>query len=129
ILTVSDAQNHTAQIKLVGDYTHSTFNLSSDGSGGTLVIDPPVDQFNFSLAEASTPPPTPIHAAAVAGDAFMFGGIAIAGPVQPMISTDHAQDRVSLTADHIGVNFDQAPHIEITSHVGLTDLHAFLLHA
>ncbi|MET4024423.1 hypothetical protein, partial [Bradyrhizobium sp. S3.2.12] len=31
-----------------GDYTHSTFNLSSDGNGGTLVIDPPADGFNFS---------------------------------------------------------------------------------
>ncbi|WP_271573196.1 hypothetical protein, partial [Bradyrhizobium sp. CCBAU 11361] len=45
VLTVSDAQNHIAQITLAGDYTHSTFNLSSDGNGGTLVIDPPVDGF------------------------------------------------------------------------------------
>ena len=50
VLTVSDAQNHTAHITLAGDYTHSTFNLSSDGNGGTLVIDPPVDGFNFSAA-------------------------------------------------------------------------------
>jgi 20S proteasome alpha/beta subunit len=43
-LTVSDAQNHTANIALAGNYTGSTFTLSSDGSGGTTVIDPPVKQ-------------------------------------------------------------------------------------
>jgi VCBS repeat-containing protein len=43
-LTVSDAQNHTANIALVGDYTSSTFTLSSDGGNGTTVIDPPVKQ-------------------------------------------------------------------------------------
>jgi VCBS repeat-containing protein len=43
-LTVSDGQNHTAHIALAGDYTDSTFSLSSDGSGGTAVIDPPLNQ-------------------------------------------------------------------------------------
>ncbi|WP_409192972.1 Ig-like domain-containing protein [Bradyrhizobium sp. RDM4] len=132
ILTVADAQNHAAQIKLVGDYTHSTFNLSSDGSAGTLVIDPPVDQFNFSFSRASTPPATPIHAAGVAGDAFLLAGTAAAGPAEPLISTDHARDRAPLIANHIGVNFDHAleqgaPHIEITSHIDPTDLHGYLL--
>jgi hypothetical protein len=51
VLTVSDAQNHWAHITLVGDYTHSTFNLSGDGSGGTMVIDPP-DGFDFSSVQA-----------------------------------------------------------------------------
>ena len=40
-LTFRDAQHDTAQISLVGDYENSTFTLSNDGSGGTLVIDPP----------------------------------------------------------------------------------------
>ncbi len=44
ILTISDAQNHTANISLAGDYVGSTFSLSSDGNGGTLVIDPPAKQ-------------------------------------------------------------------------------------
>jgi VCBS repeat-containing protein len=44
MLTVSDAQHHTANIELAGNYTGSTFSLSSDGSGGTIVIDPPVKQ-------------------------------------------------------------------------------------
>ncbi|MGY8662688.1 Ig-like domain-containing protein [Bradyrhizobium sp. UFLA05-109] len=130
VLIVSDTQNHTAQIKLVGDYTHSTFNLSNDGSGGTLVIDPPVDQFNFYFAKASMPPLTPIHAAAVIGDAFNFAGTAVAGPAQSLIAADHAQDQGLPTAP----NFDRAleqgtAHIELTSHIDLIDLHGFLLHA
>ncbi|MGB7099584.1 MAG: hypothetical protein WBD95_12580 [Xanthobacteraceae bacterium] len=40
-LTISDAQHDTAQITLVGNYENSTFTVSNDGSGGTLVIDPP----------------------------------------------------------------------------------------
>ncbi len=40
MLTVSDAQHHTANVELAGNYTGSTFSLSSDGSGGTIVIDP-----------------------------------------------------------------------------------------
>jgi len=43
-LTVSDAENHTAHIALAGDYTSSTFSLSNDGSGGTVVIDPAAKQ-------------------------------------------------------------------------------------
>jgi hypothetical protein len=43
-LTVSDAESHTAHIALSGDYTTSTFSLSSDGSGGTDVIDPAAKQ-------------------------------------------------------------------------------------
>jgi autotransporter passenger strand-loop-strand repeat protein len=41
-LTVSDTLGDTAQISLVGNYLSSTFTLSSDGKGGTLVIDPPL---------------------------------------------------------------------------------------
>jgi hypothetical protein len=134
VLTVVDAQNHAAHISLVGDYTHSTFNLSSDGSGGTLVIDPPIDQFNFSFAKPSTPPPeTPIHAATVAGDAFIFAETAAAGLAQVPISFDHAQDPTLLSANHIQSSFDHvlelgAPHLEVVSHVDSTDFHGFLLH-
>jgi hypothetical protein len=43
-LTVSDAQHDTASISLAGDYLNSTFSFSSDGNGGTLVVDPPMTQ-------------------------------------------------------------------------------------
>jgi hypothetical protein len=39
VLTITDG-THTAKINLKGDYTTSTFVASSDGHGGTIVIDP-----------------------------------------------------------------------------------------
>ncbi len=39
VLTVSDG-SHTANVTLIGDYSNSTFIASSDGSGGTIVVDP-----------------------------------------------------------------------------------------
>ena len=51
-LTVSDG-THTAKIALVGDYSLSTFTASSDGHGGTFVVDPP-------LHPASTPQPASV---------------------------------------------------------------------
>jgi len=39
VLTVTDG-THTAKIKLVGDYSASTFTTSSDSHGGTTVVDP-----------------------------------------------------------------------------------------
>jgi hypothetical protein len=43
-LTVSDAQHDSASISLSGDYINSTFSTSSDGNGGTSVVDPAVTQ-------------------------------------------------------------------------------------
>jgi hypothetical protein len=43
-LTISDAQHDTAHISLTGNYLGATFTLSSDGNGGTDVIDPPATQ-------------------------------------------------------------------------------------
>jgi hypothetical protein len=40
VLTVSDG-SHTANIALLGNYIASSFAVSSDGHGGTLVVDPP----------------------------------------------------------------------------------------
>ena len=56
-LTVHDAQGHTANILLSGNYTNSTFTLSSDRQGGTIVIDPPVvqDQFVFKTPNPTSP--------------------------------------------------------------------------
>jgi len=40
VLTVTDG-THTAKITLSGDYLASVFKVSSDGHGGTTVVDPP----------------------------------------------------------------------------------------
>ena len=49
VLTVTDG-THTAKIHLIGDYLGSTFTASSDGHGGTIVVDPAAPP-----AEPSTP--------------------------------------------------------------------------
>jgi hypothetical protein len=40
VLTVSDG-THTAKLNMVGNYTLASFHAKSDGSGGTLITDPP----------------------------------------------------------------------------------------
>jgi hypothetical protein len=52
-LTVTDGA-HTANIALLGNYLASTFVASSDGHGGTSVVDPPV--LGGGLSPLITPP-------------------------------------------------------------------------
>ncbi len=54
-LAVSDTAGEVASISLAGDYENSTFSLSSDGNGGTLVIDPSVTNDNFSFKDPNSP--------------------------------------------------------------------------
>ncbi|MGI8839594.1 MAG: beta strand repeat-containing protein [Caulobacteraceae bacterium] len=68
VLTVTDG-THTATINLVGDYRSNSFVASSDGHGGTIVVD--------SGAKAATAPPPHSFIAALAG----MGGGEAAGPV------------------------------------------------
>ncbi len=60
-LTVTDSQNHVAHISFAGSYTTANFSLSSDGSGGTIVIDPPAGQGGgpFSPSGADSTGQTP----------------------------------------------------------------------
>ena len=54
VLTVTDGV-HTSKITLLGNYTcHSTFNVSSDGHGGTTVVDP------TAAPTGRTPPMLPL---------------------------------------------------------------------
>jgi hypothetical protein len=45
VFTVTDG-SHTAQINMVGTYTLANFDFATDGSGGTLVTDPPMVAVN-----------------------------------------------------------------------------------
>jgi hypothetical protein len=76
-LTVTDG-THTAKIKLSGNYTTSTFDVSSDGRGGTMVADP------TPPAQARQITPAPPHAfiAAMAGFGAPGGG-ALSGRGEP----------------------------------------------
>ena len=51
-LTVTDG-THTAKIALSGNYTAAVFTTSSDGHGGTTVIDPPAGSAPLAQAMAA----------------------------------------------------------------------------
>lgn len=51
-LSVTDGTN-TANLSLLGFYSTANFTLSSDGAGGTFVVDPAADQQNPVLAAAA----------------------------------------------------------------------------
>jgi hypothetical protein len=63
-LTVTDG-THTAHIKLIGDYLGSTFTASSDGHGGTTVVDPSATALTHAMAGFRTGPPAGMAGIAV----------------------------------------------------------------
>jgi hypothetical protein len=54
MLTVTDG-SHTANIALTGNYLSSTWTLSSDGHGGTFVVDPPATSAVLSPSDPAAP--------------------------------------------------------------------------
>ncbi|MET4046197.1 hypothetical protein ABIC03_007937, partial [Bradyrhizobium sp. RT6a] len=120
---------------LAGDYTHSTFNLSTDGNGGTLVIDPPIDGFNF--AHLSTPQTTAAPAIGrigSAGDGFVFGQSGTPASHPEIGSNNSYGYHATTDALHqSGLDFDASAHLA-AGNAHLVALHAFsaegyLLHA
>ncbi|HEY2178764.1 MAG TPA: hypothetical protein VGH15_09305, partial [Caulobacteraceae bacterium] len=79
ILTVTDGA-HTARIHLTGDYTASTFKLSSDLHGGTTVVDP-------TAPRATAPPHLPLLTA--------IAGFAREAEASQSISLPRAAPRLS----------------------------------
>jgi len=68
VLTVTDG-THTAKINLKGNYLSSTFVASSDGHGGTIVIDP-------KAPSGAAPPPSASTHALIAAMATLGSGSA-----------------------------------------------------
>ncbi len=53
VLTITDGTN-TAKLQMAGSYTLANFTVASDGNGGTLLTDPPVDTTNYTIANGTT---------------------------------------------------------------------------
>jgi hypothetical protein len=138
VLTVIDAQHHTAHLSLAGDYTHSTFNLSSDGSGGTLVIDPPKDGFYFApvVTQQTAPAVQPVAAARLGGDGFVFGHTdTIGSPDNLAIETiNDVVSKWKSVADSLrsefdpGINHPDLTHVAKPADVHFAEFHNFMLH-
>ena len=45
VLTVTDGSGDTAKLSFNGSYSLANFKFANDGSGGTIVYDPPVTRF------------------------------------------------------------------------------------
>jgi hypothetical protein len=106
MLTIKDSEGDTAHIQLSGNYTNSTFTLSSDGHGGTLVIDPPTTPEHFAwssfvfrdLASAGAAPTKAsgwtAEAIGANGDHWLgFYAEAAASLSSPSINNDHGDGR------------------------------------
>jgi hypothetical protein len=55
VLTVSDG-THVAKLNMIGNFTLASFHAAPDGSGGTLITDPPVGGQPLSSAPPTSPP-------------------------------------------------------------------------
>ena len=91
ILTVTDGSN-TAKLSFSGTYTLANFDFATDGSGGTIVYDPPSDQ-NTSVPDATW---TSQSGSATIGTGF--------GGTLPL--TDGTPgSTIALLGDHMASNF------------------------
>jgi spore maturation protein SpmB len=125
-LTVSDAESHTAHIALSGDYTSSTFSLSSDGSGGTDVIDPVAKQDvadgTLSFGEAASTDQQTVSVTPQNGGAGYLGNFIV-----DAANAANGQDSVGW---HF--NFDSSPPAKTITQsydVAVTDNHADSTHS
>jgi hypothetical protein len=67
---------HTANITLLGNYVTGNFHLTSDGLGGALVLDPPVDgrSSSTSTSQANGTSDVTLLGQCIAGTSTSNGG-------------------------------------------------------
>jgi hypothetical protein len=95
VLTVSDGSGDSAKLSFSGSYTLANFELASDGSGGTIVHDPPA--LNAATANLSS-----------AADGFHFDQAQFIARSAASLSGAHDDVPLSSAAHHV------APHALIT---------------
>jgi hypothetical protein len=87
-LSISDGSN-SATLHFVGSYVAQNFKFASDGSGGTIVYDPPVPSGGANVPSRATPPAAFVH-----GDGFKFVNV---GPVD---AVGHHPDNLPAPGDY-----------------------------
>ena len=105
-LTIADG-THAANIALLGDYLKSGWTLSSDGHGGTVVVDPPLEISPNSMAG-------PNSTVTMNGSTFSVGVQEAFSNLAPVSSLAHVagvsigNGQVTISADNLnlaGINF------------------------
>jgi hypothetical protein len=125
-----------AHLSLIGDYTKSTFNLSSDGSGGTLVIDPPKASFDFAPVPALQSPATApaVTVARVGSNGFVFEQSAAPKDIHEFVTeafheSVKAAPLVETSRSDADLGLHQVDQVHAVSpiDVHLAELHNFML--
>ena len=103
VLTVTDG-THTADINFAGSYTLANFHFASDGSGGTLVTDPPAisDQSGATGSAATAPTNTTegLNVTSVTTPAPVAGDATHEGSKLPSEMVTSGKETGPLTLDH-----------------------------
>ncbi|WP_229178493.1 hypothetical protein [Bradyrhizobium ivorense] len=133
LLTVADAQSHASHLSLVDDHTQTTFNLARDSSGGTLVIDPSKDQFDFGSVPAPQrmPAAQPETAAGLAGESFAFDRAgSSAGAADFSLRADHPAmpQPDSIRSALPATDHPELFHVAAPVDAHLAQFHNFMLH-
>ncbi len=114
ILTVSDGV-HTAKVALAGNYSLANFTVSSDGHGGTSVVDPPVAGDGSAGAPAGTPQFANILNGYAARPAWEVAGVDYAVGIKAgTVLKDPATIHVA------GVTVDQGSHQVVVTGANVT---------
>ena len=121
-LTVTDGTD-TAHVALLGDYLTSGWTLSTDGHGGTVVVDPPLPGDGSANAPAGTPQLPNILSGYTERPSWMVAGVDYAvGIPQGTVLKDPA------TINMAGVTVDKNLHqIEVTASNITLDAYDFSL--
>jgi hypothetical protein len=95
-LVITDG-THTTDLSMVGTYSQASFSLQNDGNGKTLLLDPPVDTANHTIAGGAT---ETIAKAGLGTDTFSGKGgtlvLDLASDFAGKISGFGGQDRLDL---------------------------------
>ncbi len=131
-LTVSETINGTATAVDTltfanGDYATANFILKSDGSGGTLIVDPPADS-GRAMIDSGAPAPIlttgPANAPAGGNDTFVFKATTDsqsgAGNFDTINNFTHGSDHLDFTAIALANNVQQTA----VDAAGLVDPHS-----
>ena len=121
-LTITDG-THAANIALLGDYLKSGWTLSSDGHGGTVVVDPPLEISPSSMAG-------PNSTVTMNGSTFSVGVQEAFSNLAPVSSLAHVagvsigNGQVTISANNLdlaGINFQGWNVVVQANNVTLND--------
>ena len=121
MLTVTDG-SHTANIALIGDYLSSTWTLSSDGHGGTFVVDPPATSPVLNPSDPAAPATNALDQPVVTSPGIATGSTETGASLPAPSISSTTKDNAGLLSEVPGttdcdvaqsLSFDRRPMIAV----------------